>query len=90
MRMVLAVMDFWVMKFDPVKKGWTHLSEIEGHPFGGRLRLLGTQQCGTRFCCLRTSMESWPRREVIAQIDAAHSGGNDFWVMKFVNPAHLN
>jgi hypothetical protein len=84
--------DFWVMKFDPVKKGWTHLSEIEGHPLEADFDCSGLSNAVRAFAV--ADVDGDGRAEVIAQIDAAHSGGNDFWVMKFesrtLNWIHLS
>ena len=73
--------DFWVMKFDPIKRGWTHLSQIVGHP------LQADFDCSSLGNPVRAfvvaDVDGDKHAEVIAQIDAAGSGGNDFWVMKF-------
>ncbi len=84
--------DFWVMKFDPIKKGWTHLSQIEGHPLEADFDCSGLQNAVRAFAV--ADVDGDGHDEVIAQIDAAHSGGNDFWVMKFerrtLNWIHLS
>lgn len=73
--------DFWVMKFDPIKKAWTHLSQIEGHPLEADFDCSSLGNSVRAFVVADVDGDN--RAEVIAQIDAAHSGGNDFWVMKF-------
>jgi hypothetical protein len=84
--------DFWVMKFDPIKKGWTHLSQIEGHPLEADFDCSSLANAVRAFVV--ADVDGDGRAEVIAQIDAAHSGGNDFWVMKFdsrtLNWIHLS
>jgi hypothetical protein len=83
--------DFWVMKFDPIKKGWTHLSQIED-PLGADIDCSSLSNAVRAFAV--ADVDGDGRAEVIAQIDAAHSGGNDFWVMKFesrtLNWIHLS
>jgi hypothetical protein len=73
--------DFWVMKFDPIKKAWTHLSQIAGHPLQADFDCSGLQNAVRAFVVADVDGDS--HDEVVAQIDAANSGGNDFWVMKF-------
>src|SRR3954451_3062170 len=82
--------DFWVMKFDPAAGSWQHLSQIPGHPLQADFDCSGLPN-GAR--SIRVGdVDGDGRAEVIVQIDAAHSGGNDFWVMKFkpaeFTPAH--
>jgi hypothetical protein len=85
--------DFWVMKFDPIKKGWIHLSQIEGHPLEADIDCATDLSNAVRVFVV-ADVDGDGRDEVIAQIDAPHSGGNDFWVMKFesstLNWIHLS
>ena len=82
--------DFWVMKFDPAAGSWQHLSPIPGHTLQADLDCSGLPNAGRSVCV--GDVDGDGRDEVIVQIDAAHSGGNDFWVMKFdpaaFSPAH--
>jgi hypothetical protein len=73
--------DFWVMKFDPAAGSWRHLSQIPGHPLQADFDCSGLPNAGRSVCV--GDVDGDGRAEVIVQIDAAHSGGNDFWVMKF-------
>jgi len=73
--------DFWVMKFDPGAGNWQHLSPIPGHTLQADLDCSGLPNAGRS---VRVGdVDGDGRDEVIVQIDAALSGGNDFWVMKF-------
>ena len=76
--------DFWVMKFNPVAGSWQHLSPIPGHALQADFDCSGLPNAGRSVSV--GDVDGDGRAEVIVQIDAAHSGGNDFWVMKF-NPA---
>ncbi len=82
--------DFWVMKFNPAAGSWQHLSPIPGHTLQADFDCSGLPNAGRSVCV--GDVDGDGRDEVIVQIDAAHSGGNDFWVMKFdpaaFNPAH--
>jgi hypothetical protein len=82
--------DFWVMKFDPAAGSWRHLSPILGHTLQADFDCSGLPNAGRSVCV--GDVDGDGRDEVIVQIDAAHSGGNDFWVMKFdpaaFSPAH--
>ncbi len=82
--------DFWVMKFDSAVGSWQHLSPIPGHTLQADLDCSGLPNAGRSVCV--GDVDGDGRDEVIVQIDAAHSGGNDFWVMKFdpaaFSPAH--
>jgi hypothetical protein len=73
--------DFWVMKFDSATAGWQHLSPIPGHPLQADFDCSGLPNAGRSVSI--GDVDGDGRAEVIVQIDAAHSGGNDFWVMKF-------
>jgi FG-GAP repeat len=73
--------DFWVMKFDPAAGIWQHLSQIPGHPLQADFDCSGLPNAGRSVSV--GDVDGDGRAEVIVQIDAAHSGGNDFWVMKF-------
>jgi hypothetical protein len=73
--------DFWVMKFDPVARSWTHVSPIAGHPLQADFDCSGLPQAGRAVAA--ADVDGDGRAEVVVQIDAAGSGGNDFWVMKF-------
>jgi hypothetical protein len=76
--------DFWVMKFNPATHSWAHLSQIAGHPLQADFDCSGL---GNAARSVRAAdVDGDGRAEVIIQIDAAGSGANDFWVMKF-NPA---
>jgi hypothetical protein len=79
--------DFWVMRYDAVKSGWAHLSPIPGHALQADFDCSGLPN-GARSVHLG-DVDGDGRAEVVIQIDAAHSGGNDFWVMKF-NPATMS
>ena len=76
--------DFWVMKFNPAAGNWQHLSPIPGHTLQADLDCSGLPNAGRSVSI--GDVDGDGRAEVIVQIDAAHSGANDFWVMKF-NPA---
>jgi hypothetical protein len=82
--------DFWVMKFDPAADGWQHLSPIPGHALQADFDCSGLANAGRSVNV--GDVDGDGRAEVIVQIDAANSGGNDFWVMKFdpagFSPAH--
>ena len=82
--------DFWVMKFNPAAGSWQHLSPIPGHTLQADLDCSGLPNAGRSVSI--GDVDGDGRAEVIVQIDAAHSGGNDFWVMKFdpaaFSPAH--
>ena len=72
------------MKFDPAgfsPAHWRHLSPIPGHPLQADLDCSGLPNAGRSVCV--GDVDGDGQAEVIVQIDAAHSGGNDFWVMKF-------
>ena len=73
--------DFWVMKFDLAKGNWQHLSPIPGHTLQADLDCSGLPN-GARSVNVG-DVNHDGQAEVIVQIDAPHSGGNDFWVMKF-------
>ena len=73
--------DFWVMKFDPRRRSWRHLSPIAGHALQADFDCSGLPN-GARSVSVG-DVDGDGRAEIIVQIDAAHSGGNDFWVMKF-------
>ena len=76
--------DFWVLKFDPAGFGpahWQHLSPIPGHTLQADLDCSGLANAGRSVSI--GDVDGDGRDEVIVQIDAANSGGNDFWVMKF-------
>jgi hypothetical protein len=76
--------DFWVMKFNvaaTAAPGWTHLSPIQGHPLEADFDCSGLQNAARAFCV--GDVDGDGRAEAVIQIDAAGSGGNDFWVMKF-------
>src|SRR3984893_5444851 len=73
--------DFWVMKFDPAVGSWQHLSRIPGHALEADLDCSGLPNAGRSVSI--GDVDGDGRAEVIVQIDAANSGGNDFWVMKF-------
>ena len=79
--------DFWVMKFDPAAGSWRHLSPIPGHALEADLDCSGLPNAGRSVSI--GDVDGDGRAEVIVQIDAANSGGNDFWVMKF-DPAAGN
>ena len=55
-------------------------------PAAGRLRLVQVLPNAARTVAL-ADVDGDGRAEVVIQIDAHGSGGNDFWVMKFVPPA---
>jgi hypothetical protein len=82
--------DFWVMQFDPAADSWQHLSPIPGHTLQADLDCSGLPNAGRSVCV--GDVDGDGRDEVIVQIDAANSGGNDFWVMQFdpaeFSPAH--
>jgi hypothetical protein len=82
--------DFWVMKFDSAIGGWQHLSQIPGHPLQADFDCSGLSNAGRSATV--GDVDGDGRAEVIVQINAPHSGGNDFWVMKFdpaeFTPAH--
>src|SRR5260370_4101478 len=69
------------MKFAPAAGSWQHLSPIPGHTLQADLDCSGLPNAGRSVCV--GDVDGDGRDEVIVQIDAAHSGGNDFWVMKF-------
>ena len=73
--------DFWVMKFNPAAGSWQHLSPIPGHTLQADFDCSGLPNAGRSVSI--GDVDGDGRDEVIVQIDAAHSGGNDFWVMKF-------
>jgi hypothetical protein len=73
--------DFWVMKFDTVAGSWRHLSPIPGHTLQADLDCSGLPNAGKSVSV--GDVDDDGRAEVIVQIDASGSGGNDFWVMKF-------
>jgi hypothetical protein len=60
---------------------WQHLSPIPGHPLQADLDCSGLPN-GARSVSVG-DVDHDGQAEVIVQIDAPHSGGNDFWVMKF-------
>jgi hypothetical protein len=73
--------DFWVMKFDPSAGNWGHLSPIKGHALQADIDCSGLSNAGRSVSV--GDVDNDGRAEVIVQIDASGSGGNDFWVMKF-------
>jgi hypothetical protein len=73
--------DFWVMKFDTLARTWHHLSPIQGHALQADFDCSSLQQAAKMFAA--ADVDGDGRDEVVLQIDAAHSGGNDFWVMKY-------
>jgi hypothetical protein len=73
--------DFWVMKFDLATGNWQHLSPIPGHPLQADFDCSGLPNGGRSVSV--GDVDRGGRAEVIVQIDASRSGGNDFWVMKF-------
>ena len=79
--------DFWVMKFDPAAGNWRHLSPIPGHALEADFDCSGLPNAGRSVSV--GDVDGDGRDEVIVQIDAEYSGGNDFWVMKF-DPAAGN
>src|ERR1700742_2570825 len=72
--------DFWVMKFDPESGSWRHLSPMPGHALQADFDGAGRHNRGRTVSV--GDVDGDGRAEVIVQIDAANSGGNDFWVMK--------
>jgi hypothetical protein len=76
--------DFWVMKFDPAAGSWQHLSPIPGHTLQADFDCSGLPNAGRSVSV--GDVDDDGRAEVIVQIDASGSGGNDFWAMKW--PAH--
>jgi hypothetical protein len=72
--------DFWVMKFNPAAQEWAHVSPIGGHPLQADFDCSGLSN-GARSVRVG-DVNGDGRAEVIVQIDAARSGGNDFWVMR--------
>src|SRR5262249_56973151 len=60
---------------------WQHLSPIPGHALQADFDCSGLTNAGRSVSA--GDVDGDGRAEVIVQIDAAHSGGNDFWVMKF-------
>jgi FG-GAP repeat len=68
----------------PPPQVWQHLSPIPGHTLQADLDCSGLPNAGRSVSV--GDVDGDGRAEVIVQIDAAHSGANDFWVMKF-NPA---
>jgi hypothetical protein len=77
--------DFWVMKFDPASRTWSHLLPIPGHPLQADFDCSGLPNAARALAL--ADVDGDGRAEVVIQIDARNSGGNDFWVMKFVPPA---
>ena len=77
--------DFWVMKFDPAAGSWQHLSQIPGHALQADFGCSGLPNAGRSVSV--GDVDDDGRAEVIIQIDASGSGGNDFWVMKFESGA---
>ena len=75
--------DFWAMKFDPaeIRRSWQHFSPIPGHALQADFDCSGLPNAGRSVSV--GDVDGDGRAEIIVQIDAAHSGGNDFWVMKF-------
>jgi murein tripeptide amidase MpaA len=73
--------DFWVMKFDQGSGSWRHLSPIPGHPLQADFDCSGLPNGGRSVSA--GDVDGDERAEVIVQIDASGSGGNDFWVMRW-------
>src|SRR5258708_2660610 len=73
--------DFWVMKFDLATGNWQHLSPIPGHPLQADFDCSGLPNGGRSVSVGDVDRDG--QAEVIVQIDAPHSGRDDFWVMKF-------
>jgi len=69
------------MKFERATGSWQHLSPIAGHPLQADFDCSGLPN-GARSVSVG-DVDGGGRAEVIVQIDASFSGGNDFWVMKF-------
>jgi hypothetical protein len=69
------------MKFERATGSWQHLSPIAGHPLQADFDCSGLPN-GARSVSVG-DVDGGGRAEVIVQIDASLSGGNDFWVMKF-------
>jgi hypothetical protein len=59
---------------------WQHLSPIPGHALQADVDCSGLPNAGRSVSI--GDVDGDGRAEVIVQIDAANSGGNDFWVMK--------
>ena len=71
--------DFWVMKFDPESRSWAHLSPMPGHALQADFDCSGLPNRGRAVNV--GDVDGDGRAEVVVQIDASGSGGNDFWVM---------
>jgi hypothetical protein len=71
--------DFWVMTFDRDQRTWNHLTPISGHPLEADMDASGLANAARAVALGDVDKDG--RAEVVLQIDAAHSGGNDFWVM---------
>ncbi|MGB6797918.1 MAG: FG-GAP repeat protein, partial [Xanthobacteraceae bacterium] len=72
-----------VMKFESGARSWTHLAPT-GDPLEADFDCSGLPNAGRSVSV--GDVDGDGRDEVIVQIDAALSGGNDFWAMKW--PAH--
>src|SRR6185369_9686562 len=60
---------------------WRHLGKIHGHPLEADFDCSGLGNAARSVTT--ADVDGDGRSEVVIQIDAAGSGGNDFWVMKF-------
>ena len=73
--------DLWVFKFDPIARTWDHLSLIAGHPMDADI------DCSTLGSPAKLAavgdFDGDGVPELAIAIQAAASGGNDFWVMKY-------
>ena len=73
--------DFWVMKYDPGRGRWRHLSPIPEHPARADLDCSGSRAFAVRG--LAADVDNNGRDELVVALDRRRREVNDLWVMGY-------